>query len=115
MSELKFKVGDRVRTQSDPTPRIVREVHGESCSVSDPWEGAAVYLIKAHNLIPVPKFKVGDKVVKEDIQNVTLYTEPAVEGLYRTIGFETMDTATGMAFRHQRNARRVRGSRDTAR
>ena len=56
-----------------------------------------------------------DKLVKEDINNITLYTEPAVEGLYRTIGFETMDKATGMAFRHQRNARRVRGSEDTTR
>ena len=75
--------------------------------VSPKWQGCGIGRGMVQRLV--------DKLVKEDIHNITLYTEPAVEGLYRTIGFETMDTATGMAFRHQRNARRVRGSQDTTR
>lgn len=75
--------------------------------VSPKWQGCGIGRGMVQRLV--------DKLVKEDINNITLYTEPAVEGLYRTIGFETMDKATGMAFRHQRIARRVRGSEDTTR
>lgn len=75
--------------------------------VSPKWQGCGIGRGMVQRLV--------DKLVKEDINNITLYTEPAVEGLYRTIGFETMDNATGMAFRHQRIARRVRGSEDTTR
>ena len=48
------------------------------------------------------------RLIEKDIQNVSLYAEPAVVGLYRGCGFEEDPGGTsGMAFRR---ARRRRGS-----
>jgi hypothetical protein len=50
------------------------------------------------------------RLIEKDIQNVSLYAEPAVVGLYRRCGFEEDPGGTsGMAFRRV-NARRRRGS-----
>lgn len=50
--------------------------------------------------------RLTQKLIQLDIQNVSLYAEPAVVGLYQKCGFEDNPGGTcGMAFRHARRSR----------
>ncbi|MDC1215614.1 GNAT family N-acetyltransferase [bacterium] len=54
--------------------------------------------------------RLTERLIKDDIQNVSLYAEPAVVGLYQKCGFEdNPGGTTGMAFRHHRRKKQAVG------